>query len=283
MKKNQLDNNLVDYNSSGKDYKWLFPTVVVILILATLVYGYITFNYLGDWKEVESFGNSFGALNALFSGIAIAGVVVTIHIQRRDLSLQRTELRLQLKEMTETRNEFLLARVTNLIYSQLERFEYSLNNFNLQINNNKFSGAKAVIKFLDKYYQNQRLPNVNSAINYTQDDSTYFSYLLIWQNADEIIKFSTQAYNSMQVIKKILDGTSLEGDKLNLLKEVYFDNLGENQMQIFTRFLETSRDARKLMKGEIKIYNKVHLQPDVIQSVEDKLSEMIDFYKRKIV
>ena len=39
-------------------------------------------------------GDSFGALNALFSGIAFAGLIIAILYQREDLILQRNELRL---------------------------------------------------------------------------------------------------------------------------------------------------------------------------------------------
>src|SRR6266571_2806635 len=41
-----------------------------------------------------AFGEMFGAVNALFSGLAFAGVICAILLQREDLSLQRTELQL---------------------------------------------------------------------------------------------------------------------------------------------------------------------------------------------
>ena len=46
----------------------------------------------------------FGAVNALFSGLALAGIVYTIHLQREDLSLQREELRLTRDEMIRSAN-----------------------------------------------------------------------------------------------------------------------------------------------------------------------------------
>ncbi|EIZ0309917.1 hypothetical protein HJ024_22760 [Vibrio parahaemolyticus] len=39
------------------------------------------------------FGDSFGPLTALFSGLAFAGMIVTILLQRRDLALQREDVR----------------------------------------------------------------------------------------------------------------------------------------------------------------------------------------------
>ena len=46
-----------------------------------------------------AFGDMFGAVNALFSGLALAGVVIAIFMQREELSLQREELKLTREEM----------------------------------------------------------------------------------------------------------------------------------------------------------------------------------------
>jgi|JI9StandDraft_1071089.scaffolds.fasta_scaffold50876_4 hypothetical protein len=45
------------------------------------------------------FGDMFGAVNSLFSGFALAGIIYTILLQREELSLQREELRLTRDEM----------------------------------------------------------------------------------------------------------------------------------------------------------------------------------------
>lgn len=38
------------------------------------------------------FGDSYGAVNSLFSGLAFAGIIYTIILQKKELSLQRDEL-----------------------------------------------------------------------------------------------------------------------------------------------------------------------------------------------
>lgn len=62
-----------------------------------------------------SFGDKFGAVNSLFSGLAFAGVIFTILLQRRELEIQRNEVE-------ETRDVFI---EQNAMLTQ-ERFE---NNF----------------------------------------------------------------------------------------------------------------------------------------------------------
>lgn len=40
-----------------------------------------------------TFGDMFGSINALFSGLALAGIIITILLQRQELELQRQELK----------------------------------------------------------------------------------------------------------------------------------------------------------------------------------------------
>ena len=60
---------------------------------------------LPSWAERVQFGTpsltaiAFGAINALFSGLAFASLFWTIGMQREQLKLQRTELSLQRDEL----------------------------------------------------------------------------------------------------------------------------------------------------------------------------------------
>ena len=69
---------------------WLIA--MAVLLLWTL-FGWVLPQAI-YWKAAEqgSFGDMFGAVNALFSGLALAGVVYAILMQREELSLQREEL-----------------------------------------------------------------------------------------------------------------------------------------------------------------------------------------------
>ncbi|QQZ64479.1 hypothetical protein JI735_34125 (plasmid) [Paenibacillus sonchi] len=61
--------------------------VVVIYILFTL----FLYLFVKDWGESGTFGDSFGVLNALFSGLALAGVIYTLNLQVRTFELQRKD------------------------------------------------------------------------------------------------------------------------------------------------------------------------------------------------
>lgn len=63
-----------------------------------------------SWQDRSNFGDMFGAVNSLFSGLALAGVIYALLLQRGELALQRSELELsresfrsQLAEMESSR------------------------------------------------------------------------------------------------------------------------------------------------------------------------------------
>ncbi len=84
--------------------------VAVVWILPPIV-GYICFP---TWPERAQFGDLLGASNGIFSGLAFAGLIYAIYLQRQDLSLQRKELELQRNEMAASRGE-LAAQVAAMI------------------------------------------------------------------------------------------------------------------------------------------------------------------------
>tara|TARA_R110002073_G_scaffold177188_12_gene335175 strand:- start:8884 stop:9735 length:852 start_codon:yes stop_codon:yes gene_type:complete len=55
--------------------------------------GLIPLFIFGAVKTANEFGDSFGFINAVVSGLAFSGVLLTLHLQRREMREQREELR----------------------------------------------------------------------------------------------------------------------------------------------------------------------------------------------
>lgn len=72
--------------------------LVTLLLIVALVWG-ISGWALYSLPERGTFGDMFGAVNALFSGLAFASLIYTISLQRRELELQRQELSLTRAEL----------------------------------------------------------------------------------------------------------------------------------------------------------------------------------------
>lgn len=64
----------------------------------------------GPWERRGQFGDSFGAVTSLFSGLAFAGLFWALRVQTDQLELQRTELGLQREELKLQREEMAASR-----------------------------------------------------------------------------------------------------------------------------------------------------------------------------
>ena len=79
----------------SKHHVWILGIIFAIAIIATWGYSWYYLcekSTLTQWSERGTFGDMFGAVNALFSGLAFVGVIIAILLQRQELQLQRTEL-----------------------------------------------------------------------------------------------------------------------------------------------------------------------------------------------
>ena len=66
-------------------------SVVALTIVALQVLvGFVVYLALPDWQTRGQFGDVFGVVNALFSGLAFAGIVYTILTQREESSFNVT-------------------------------------------------------------------------------------------------------------------------------------------------------------------------------------------------
>lgn len=89
-----------DIETEKNKLKWGgFVISAICIVIATFVYWAIVSKWFGDLQSRGQFGDMFGGLTSLFTGLAFAGLIYTILIQRKELQYQREELSLQRKEM----------------------------------------------------------------------------------------------------------------------------------------------------------------------------------------
>ena len=79
------------------------------------------------------FGDSFGAINALISALAFAGVIVTFWLQRKELDLQRQELRDQRKEFSQQNKTLKLQRFENTFFHMMELQQQIVNDLFIKV------------------------------------------------------------------------------------------------------------------------------------------------------
>ncbi|MGP1609758.1 MAG: putative phage abortive infection protein, partial [Burkholderiales bacterium] len=79
--------------------------LVVFVVVVWAASGFLIYNYAGAERGI--FGDMFGAVNALFSGLAFVGFLYTILLQRADLKLQKHEHDLGRAEMAAQREQMV--------------------------------------------------------------------------------------------------------------------------------------------------------------------------------
>lgn len=81
----------------------IYGALLLIILLWVISWLVIDFIIFPEGKDVfanrGAFGDKFGFINSLFSGLALTGIIISIFFQQKELSLQR-------KELKDTRKEF---------------------------------------------------------------------------------------------------------------------------------------------------------------------------------
>ena len=113
-------------NKESENGIWLVGVISVLVIIGLWYYTYCKLQGLTP-QERGTFGDMFGSVNALYSGLAFAGIIFTILLQRKELKYQRDELR-------ETRQEFITQNKT-LKSQRFENTFYNLISLHNQIVN----------------------------------------------------------------------------------------------------------------------------------------------------
>lgn len=126
---------------------WLRNNLLSVMIVMVLVLflANLCLIFFFDKEQRGTFGDQFGAVNALFSGLAFAGLIYTIILQRHDLKLQRRDLRLQREELALTRKEMeeqtaefekqnetlKIQRFENTFFNMMSQFQEVVNSLTL--------------------------------------------------------------------------------------------------------------------------------------------------------
>lgn len=94
--------------------------LIAVTVVVVIFFGwYLNIYLLENDENRGTYGDMFGSINALYSGLALAGIIFTILLQREELGLQREELRETRKEF-QTQNETLkIQRFENTFFNLL--------------------------------------------------------------------------------------------------------------------------------------------------------------------
>lgn len=219
-------------------YVYAFAGIAGLFILITFQYvnilTYFNPHFIENLPDRGQFGDAYGALNSLFSGLALAGVIISIIMQRKELKLQRDE-------MTSSRYEFILSRYTNLVYSQLEKFEKYQDEFNVEhlISNKLYTGRNAII------YLNQTLVDFKiepKVIEFKKlielKEEMLDSLKLLHNNKFELKNFFIAVSNCISTLDYMINDSDLSTKDKEGLKYIFKSNVGFELSDVLENILE---------------------------------------------
>ena len=204
--------------------------VIIALLMLFIWFGFFYFNDGINWDTRAKLGDSFGSLNALFSGLALAGIVFTILLQRKELSLQRDELK-------ETRKEFQIQNKT----LKIQRFENTF--FNLLSLHHK----------------------IVDSIDYQEQITLKNNEFKKWKHAESMMILSEDKSNDNIVLQNI-KGRDVFKDKFMVLNKEINDFVGEVKLPSKINYHNVTDGVKPFPKNHIKVvlspiylknYNKV--------------------------
>ena len=198
------------------------------LLLIAIIFPIVVRLFAGSWAVSGTFGDTFGALNAIFSGITVVGLVLTILMQRTELSFQR-------QEMVQSRHEFSVNRITNIIYNQLERYEKALEKLSIVEGTTTISGYEAIF-----YLDSAKMDVTFGLFDETPEaerksiikKANCNAMTLYGANHQSIVQFALASYNTVKVVQETLLSSDIALDDINKLKNIFFRNIGSMQLGV---------------------------------------------------
>lgn len=193
---------------------WRLPlaiiTGVIILWIANLL-------LLSGNSERGTFGDMFGAINALFSGLAFGGVIYAILLQRRELVLQRSELTLTRnelrgqKEQMAAQNETLKKQNFESTFFQLLRLHNDItNDIDLEGNAGTTKGRDCFRVFYERFQRewNRAKPEHRGVDELDRINKTYLTFYDKYQS--EFGHYFRNLFN----IFKLIENSEVENKRL---------------------------------------------------------------------
>ncbi|MCA0857996.1 putative phage abortive infection protein [Phaeobacter italicus] len=226
------DNKPADFSSSFAAFG-LAASFIVVLWLATWFGMPRLYN---PPTEAGAAGDMFGGTTSLFSGLAFAGLISTLLMQRKDLDYQRRELR-------HTREEFAMQRFETTLFSIMGLFTDHVENLTMLTDQQETISGRAVLEYFASELQDEMpeptleegLEPLPYFLNFEEQIAAYDDFYERELEAD-LGPYFRLLYNSIRHIEHsdLTDGEKLKYSKIvrahlssGEVKLLFFNGLSE--------------------------------------------------------
>ncbi len=190
---------------------WVTRGVIIssILILWGAAWILLMTNF-DCYTERGQFGDMFGSVNSLFSGLAFAGIIYTVLLQREELSAQRRELKLTRREFKKQNETLRIQRFENTFFNMLSMLNEIVTNmegvFTMPNEPEKriFKGRAYLRRALEQFHE---MHFANFRYEYDETNGFFIEF----NNATELLNPNatlpepTGKTKTLQALKEIVD------------------------------------------------------------------------------
>lgn len=254
---NQFSSNVGSYILSDLDdqeeqkanclFYWLIGGIVFFVVSYAVYLIQCKWSAEKGFEVAGQFGDSFGILTSLFSGIAFAGLIWTI-------LLQRLELRLQRKELIETRRQAILTRLMTVTQNQVNAYRGEITSLQFEniVSPGEFVGTNEMIFTMTAYLEQFAQKSENSE---KTDGNEFVNFLLL-------VAKSNRSYQALiQGLKRccksnrhLLINESITPEEAQDIKSQMFAELPSGLME-FILHLYTALDAYQNKVSKIELFD----------------------------
>ena len=194
----------------------MWIVIISVILIAFYLSVYLCINNAGDRG---TFGDTFGAVNALFSGLAFAGMYVALTLQRKEFKLQREEFEKNTDALKSQKEEMTNQKI------ELEQQKHIMAIQIYQTDVQQFENA-----FFFMLGQHNKILNSISGLDSGRTTLSGIDFIRYWGQVDQTsfseyfdkIKFSSTSYvNNLYRIFKYIESSDVLSNE-NKYKD--FDN-----------------------------------------------------------
>ncbi|MDO6426833.1 putative phage abortive infection protein [Thalassotalea sp. 1_MG-2023] len=190
-----------------------------LIFLSVFLFGVFLVAYNDNFSNTGAFGDSFGVLTSLFSGLAFVGLIVTIVMQKEELALQRQELKFNTQELTAQKTEMtiqnktlMLQQFENTFFKTLETFQNLRNTIHITTSSAQTTnGTEAICLIYGDFKHRKLLTRFSEGLGtvsykYNSDNSNIDglnnSYRDFYKKySDSLGPYYRSMYNALKLVK----------------------------------------------------------------------------------
>ncbi len=247
--------------SQVKKLWWMLPILITLIVFFLFYDGYFPLKG-ADLEERGQFGDSFGVLNSLFSGLGFGGLIITLLYQQKQISHQKEESKVR-REFEEVQHyEEVFYRILSIYSKTLDE---------VISKKGDLVGRQVLRGSIDRVYSSLRTHNVNAISQVLQgkyekkklskEESLLIDY--VYFRNFKILSVEIEKQNRLVETFKLLLRHTARSLPIHLDGKPYFDLIKSqlNHTEASYFFLvaltfEDEADFRELI-GEAHLYEKI--------------------------